>query len=253
VHPLIASLYAACLQLAVGSLLATVISDARGQVTPGFLRLAAVTALAGAALAWSLVERGEPPERLAANLLLLVTLGYSLLQFTGRRRVRLGFGWASLAIGSAAIVLAALARPSPSLGPGWTAATSAMSAVALGTSVMAMVLGHWYLMTPRLSARPLRLLCDLTILSLVALTGIALWYVLERPSATAFGPDTPLFRWMGFLAVTVVPIGVTIAARLCCEEWPRGRAIQAATGLLYITAAMVLAGALAGNMVLLTG
>jgi hypothetical protein len=46
---------------------------------------------------------------------------------------------------------------------------------------------------------------------------------------------------------------VTIAARICCEEWPRGRAIQAATGLLYITAALVLTGALAGNMVLLTG
>ena len=54
-HPLIASLYAALLQFAVGSLLATVVSDARGQVTPGFLRLAAVTALSGALLAWLLI------------------------------------------------------------------------------------------------------------------------------------------------------------------------------------------------------
>ena len=118
---------------------------------------------------------------------------------------------------------------------------------------MALVLGHWYLVTPRLSAVPLRVLCDLAIVSLVALTGFALWYVLERPAATAFGPDVAAFRWAGFVAVTLFPIGVTIAARLCCQEWPRGRAIQAATGLLYITAAMVLAGALAGNMVLLTG
>jgi hypothetical protein len=167
--------------------------------------------------------------------------------------VRLALGWASLAVGLAAMTLAAFARPSPSLGPAWTAATSAASAVALGTSVIAMVLGHWYLMTPRLSAKPLRLLCDLAIVSLVALSGVALWYVLQRPAATAFGVDTPLFRWTGFVSVTLVPIGVTIAARLCCDEWPRGRAIQAATGLLYITAAIVLAGALAGNMVLLTG
>jgi hypothetical protein len=252
-HPLIASLFAAILQFAVGSLLATALSDARGQVTPGFLRLAAVSALSGLALAWPLLGSAEPIERTTVLALLAVTLVYTVFQFTSRRRLRLGLGWLSLALGSLAIVLAAVARPSPSLGPTVTAVTSAASAVALGTSVMAMVLGHWYLVTPRLSAKPLRLLCDLAILSLVALTGIALWYVLERPAATAFGPDTPLFRWTGFVAVTIVPIGVTVAARFCCEEWPRGRAIQAATGLLYITAAMVLAGALAGNMVLLTG
>ena len=252
-HPLIASLYAATLQLAVGSLLATVVSDARGQVTPGFLRLAAVTAWSGVLLAWLLVGGGDALERTAAPALLLLTTTYTVLQFTGRRTVRLVLGWLGLAVGLAALVLAAAARPSPSLGPAWTSLAAGASAVALGASVIALILGHWYLVTPRLSARPLKLLCDLAILALLALTGVALWYVLERPAATAFGPDTAWFRWTGFVSVTVVPIGVTIAARICCQEWPRGRAIQAATGLLYITAAMVLAGALAGNMVLLTG
>jgi hypothetical protein len=252
-HPLIASLFAAILQFAVGSLLATAVSDARGQVTPGFLRLAAVSALSGVLLTWLLDANAEPTERVTMLALLLLTLVYTVLQFTGRRSLRLGIGWLTLGVGCLSIVLAAVARPSPSLGPAWTTAASAASAVALGASVMAMVLGHWYLVTPRLSAQPLRLLCDLAIVSLTALTLVALWYVLERPAATAFGPDTPLFRWTGFVAVTVVPIGITIAARICCEEWPRGRAIQAATGLLYLTSAMVLAGALAGNMVLLTG
>jgi hypothetical protein len=252
-HPLIASLYAATLQFALGSLLATVVTDTGGQVTPGFLRLAAVTALSGALLAWLLIGRGNPGEPAIALTLLLLTAGYTVLQFTRRRSVRLVVGWLGLLAGGVALVLAADARPSPSLGSAWTALAAAASAVALGTSVIALVLGHWYLVTPRLSARPLRLLCDLAVLSLVALTGFALWYVLERPAATAFGLDTALFRWSGFAAVTLFPIGITIAARVCCEEWPRGRAIQAATGLLYITAAMVLAGALAGNIVLLTG
>lgn len=252
-HPLIASLFAATLQFAVGSLLTTAVSDARGQVTPGFLRLAAVSALASVLLTWSLDANAEPVERVTMLALLLLTLVYTVLQFGGRRSFRLGIGWLTLGVGCLSIVLAAVARPSPSLGPIWTAVASATSAVALGASVMAMVLGHWYLVTPRLSAQPLRLLCDLAIVSLTALTLVALWYVLERPAATAFGPDTPLFRWTGFVAVTVVPIGITVAARICCEEWPRGRAIQAATGLLYLTSAMVLAGALAGNMVLLTG
>lgn len=251
--PLIASLYAATLQFAVGSLFAAVVSDAGGLVTPGFLRQASVAALLGALLAWSLTGRGAPGESGTALALLLLVLGYTVLSFSGRRTWRLRLGWLGLLAGGAAVVLAAGARPSPSLGPLLTGVASVASAVALGTSVMALVLGHWYLVTPRLSAVPLRRLCDLAILSLVALTGFALWYVLERPAATTFGPDSAIFRWSGFVAVTLFPIGITIAARICCQEWPRGRAIQAATGLLYITAAMVLAGALAGNMVLLTG
>jgi hypothetical protein len=252
-HPLISSLYASTLQFAVGCLLATVVCDQLGEVTPGFLRLAAVTALSGAWLAWMLTTNSAAGEATSALALLVLLLGYAVLQFSGLRRVRLAFGWTGLLAGAVCMVLAAGARPSPSIGPVWTGLAAIASAVALGASVIAMVLGHWYLMTPRLSARPLRLLCDLAIVSLVALSGLALWYVLERPSATTFGPDTAWFRWSGFAAVTVVPIGVTVAARLCCQEWPRGRAIQAATGLLYITAAMVLAGALAGNMVVLGG
>jgi hypothetical protein len=252
-HPLIASLYAATLQFAVGSLFAAAISDAGGKVTPGFLRQAAVAAFLGALLAWMLTGRGAFGESETALALLLLTAAYTVLQFTSNRSVRLWLGLLGQLAGFISIVLAPGARPSPSLGPALTGLAAVASAVALGTSVMALILGHWYLVTPRLSAVPLRQLCDLAILSLVALTGFALWYVIERPAATSFGPDTPWFRWAGFVAVSLFPIGVTIAARICCQEWPRGRAIQAATGLLYITAAMVLAGALAGNMVLLTG
>ena len=252
-HPLIASLYAATLQFGAGALVATLLSDWLAEVTPGFLRQGALCALAGAGLAYLLVGGGEPSERATGLALLLLTAAYTVLQFTARRRLRLGLGGLGALAGLAGLLLAAGARPSPSLGPTWTALAGLASALALGTSVTALVLGHWYLVTPRLSPAPLRLLCDLAVVSLVALSGFALWFVLERPDATNFGPNIPLFRWSGFVAVTVFPIGVTLAARICCQEWPRGRAIQAATGLLYITAAMVLAGALAGNMVLLTG
>ena len=252
-HPLIASLYAAALQFGVGALVATLLSDWLAEVTPGFLRQGALVALSGAGLAYLLVGGGAPAERWAALALLLLTLAYTAFQFVGSRGPRLALGAFGALAGVAGVLLAAWARPSPSLGPAWTALAGVASALALGTSVTALVLGHWYLVTPRLSARPLRRLCDLAIGSLVVLSGFALWYVLVNPDATAFGPNVPVFRWAGFVAVTLFPIGVTVAARRCCDEWPRGRAIQAATGLLYITAALVLTGALAGNMVLLTG
>ena len=54
-----------------------------------------------------------------------------MLQFTGRHALRLRLGWLGLLAGGIAIVLAAVARPSPSLGPVWTGLASAASAVAL--------------------------------------------------------------------------------------------------------------------------
>ena len=252
-HPLLAALYVATLQLAAGSLLATVLTEWRAEVTAGFLRFAAVVTLAGAGLAYLLVGGAEAAERACALVLLLLTLAYTLLQLGRTRALRRAVGGLGTAVGLAALILAAGARPSPLLGTGWTALASLASAVALGTSVMALLLGHWYLVTPRLSARPLRRLCDLAIGALVVLTGVGLWYLVSFPEATTVGPNSPLFRWTGLLSISLFPLGVTIAARLCCQEWPRGRAIQAATGLLYIVAALVLAGALAGNMVLLTG
>ncbi len=252
-HPLLAALYVATLQFAAGSLLATLLSEWRAEVTVGFLRLAAVTTLAGASLAYLLVDGAGPGEWACALGLLVGTLAYTLLQFGRARGPRLVAGGLGAVAGLAGLTLAAVARPSPLLGVGWTALASLASALALGTSTIALLLGHWYLVTPRLSARPLRRLCDLAIVALVVLTGIGLWYLVSYPEAQTVGPPSPLFRWAGLLSISLFPLGVTIAARLCCQQWPRGRAIQAATGLLYIVAALVLAGALAGNMVLLTG
>ena len=252
-HPLIAPLYAALLQFAAGSLLATFLTDRRAETTPGFLRLAAVTALGGALLAWLLVGGAEAGERALALGLLLLTLAYTGLQFGGARSPRLAVGGAATLLGLAGLLVAAAARPSPVLGPAWTAFASFASALALGTATTALLLGHWYLMTPRLSAQPLRRLCDLAIIALVVLTAVAFWYVGTYPEAAAIGPGGPLVSWIGVLAITLFPLGITVAARVCCREWPRGRALQAATGLLYIVAALVLTGALAGNMVLLRG
>jgi hypothetical protein len=131
-----------------------------------------------------------------------------------------------------------------------TLVASIASAVALGTATAGLLLGHWYLVTPRLSSRPLRLLCDLLLISLVPLTALAGWYVWRYGVA---GFDAPVL-WLGAGMITVFPAAVTLAARACCVDGPgRGRSLQAATGLLYIVAASVLAGGLAGNAVLLVG
>ncbi|MFN0074721.1 MAG: hypothetical protein ACKVVP_24835 [Chloroflexota bacterium] len=252
-HPAVASLYSGALQFAVGLYLASWITDLRGEVTPGFLRINAVTAACGALVALMVGVSVGGAERLLVQGFAVLAFFVFLQHWLRRGRARLITGGLLAGIGVVALILGGVDRPSPILGPGWTALVSIVSALALGGSMSALILGHWYLMTPRLTARPLKLLCDVTIISLVMLTGVASWYVAFHPETIVLGPRDPVLLWIGLLAIGVFPIGVTIAARLCCIEWPRGRALQAATGLLYVVATLVLAGALAGNMVVLGG
>jgi hypothetical protein len=258
----VAGLYAlmtALLQLAVGLLFAALVTDCRGQVTRGFLFIAAATASGAGWLAFSLsgLVGTEGLERVLQAVLLASLLVYTLLVGVPRlpRVVRLGLGFVALGFGLAVLSLAAEQRPSPILGPLLTAWSSWLSALALGAAIGGLLLGHWYLVTPKLSARPLRLLCDLLLASLVPLTALAAWYLLLEAGGigTPAGPGglsgAPL--WVGAGMMTLFPFGVTIAARSCCVDGPgRGRSLQAATGLLYLVAAAVLAGGLAGNAVL---
>jgi hypothetical protein len=144
------------------------------------------------------------------------------------------------------------------LGPALTSLIFCVSAMALGTATAGLLLGHWYLVTPNLTSRPLRLMCDLLLVSLAPLTLLAGWYLLLQtvppgPARGTAGLSGPLL-WVGGGMITLFPFLVTIAARACCIDGPgRGHSLQAATGLMYVVAAAVLAGGLAGNAVLLGG
>lgn len=253
----LASLYAllaVMLQLTLGLHFAALVTDWRGEVTRGFLALTAATALTLAGLAFGLAGLGrvEGLERALGAILALGLLAYTLLLASPRRSPRLQIGALTLACGLAAVGLAALHRPSPALGPPLTAAAYFLSALALGTGVGGMVLGHWYLTTPMLTSRPLRLFCDLLLLSLIPLTALAAWYLLLAPGSVTLGGLSGAALWLGVGTITLFPFGVTLAARGCCVDGPgRGRSLQAATGLLYLVAACILAGGLAGNAVLL--
>lgn len=251
---IIAALLAALLQLSVGLLCAAVLTDWRSQVTRGFLALAAVTALVSGGLAFALggLLNVGFTERLLNCGLVLALLLYALALVRASRRRRLGIGAVGLALGGLLLVVAAAARPSPEFGPLLTALAFLASTLALGAGLGGLLLGHWYLMTPWLTARPLRLLCDLLLASLAGLSALAVWYLGRAAGGLTVGGLSGVALWLGTGMVTLFPLAVTVAARSCCIDGPgRGRAIQAATGLLYLVAAALLAGGLAGNAVLL--
>ena len=129
------------------------------------------------------------------------------------------------------------------------AAQLILAALALGAVSDAMLLGHWYLVTPRLSPAPLLrmmwLLLIVLLLQVIAFM-IAILVVSAGPLAGPIGWLT----WLRVLAGIGLPIVITVLAMLAS----RAASLQASTGLLYIGLALVAAGSIAGaSITYLTG
>jgi hypothetical protein len=127
-------------------------------------------------------------------------------------------------------VLLRLAFPSALASAGVSLAVLA-GAAALGSSLVALSLGHWYLVSPTMAVRPL---VRITLVCLAALLVQTLLLVIALPRLT----DYVLLVAVRAVFGLVVPIGA------CIMAWrtARIRSLDSATGLLYIVVALVLAG-----------
>ena len=124
-----------------------------------------------------------------------------------------------------------------------------LAALALGAVNAAMLLGHWYLVTPKLSPTPLRrmmwLLVGVLVVQAVAF-GLALALVGLQP----IEGDLGWLTWLRLGAGILLPLVATVLAILAS----RAASLQASTGLLYIGLALVMAGSIAGaSLTYLTG
>src|SRR3990172_403994 len=151
-------------------------------------------------------------------------------------------GALAVAAGLAAIALLSQVFALPTWGYVGTLLSLIVGALVLGAVSMGMILGHWYLVTPRLPEQPLR---EMTLFLLLALGFQALLLIpslaLPRDSITT-SVDGPIganpFFWMR------VGGGLAFPAVLSYMAFDSSgvRAMQSATGLLYIAMALVLAG-----------
>ena len=239
--------------LAVGSFALTWLLRQVTDVTRGFLGFSAITAgLIG--LAWLFTELGLP---LASELAIesapeldeprrAAVASFTLLALLAG--VRLGRGGRALWLGGGAILtgLAAFAIGAV----GWTAGSSlavslwvhfvAISAVT-GGSLAAIVLAHWYLVTPKISEQPLLLTTRLLMWALVIqLLLFGVWLAVGIPSGEPFEALTgsnAVFVWLRLLVGLVFPLVlVAMAYRTALT-----RSMESATGLLYIEFAAVMA------------
>jgi hypothetical protein len=157
-------------------------------------------------------------------------------------------------LGLAGLWSAALVDPGRQLGGLGAPLAVLAGAIALGTALTGLSLGHWYLVSPGLSVRPLiqlSLACLAALLVQAALVPLLLLTPGSPPGALA-----SLFGAYGlFFGVRVVfGLLLPVAASVMTWRTARIRSLDSATGLLYIVAALVLTGEIvARSLFFLTG
>lgn len=259
-------------ELGIGSLWITVGSDLRGGVTRGFVMTMAFSVAVTVALTYWTASginlasdvdgyRIDPdyfgPTKRALLIVLVTSIIYMFSVFMGWDPIGRISGIAGSIAGAVAVctLAAFLAPPTwgfPAILLGLVAGTLAMGAVSVS-----MVWGHWYLTEGSLPAWPLR---DLAWALIVALAFQAVVLVINIIIPVRIEPDPSNGLDVGlfgnpalYLRIGVGLIFPVILAVLSLKT-TQMKAMQSATGLLYICMGAVFAGEVLGKgLMFLTG
>jgi uncharacterized membrane protein len=265
------------IEFCVGSLLVCVFAEWRGRVAPSFTKFcagmvtvaAAVTLLNSFALdpksaigGYRLDEDLLTWVKATLTVFLISTLPYNWAVLREDRPLAMTSGVGASVAGIAVIAVTAYYVSLPTWGFAGALLSIASGTLAVGLVVLAMTLGHWYLMTPRLPREPLS---ELTVL-LVAAIGLqavllvvnVLIPVREAPEATAFLGSTTLGEnpafWLRIAIGLLFPAALGYMSFVSSRGYPANEnAMMSATGLLYIAVGAVLVGeVLARGLLFLT-
>jgi hypothetical protein len=246
-------------EFSVGSLVAVLIADARGMVVPSFVKLSALLVVAGAGLAvlasfgasgadagdFRLDEDLYGPVRGVLIGFLAITLAYLWLVLRERRTPSLRAGALAASTGVVALGLLAYQVSGPTWGYAGPLLSVLAGALALGLVSEAMVLGHWYLVSPKLPGRPLQ---ELTFLLLAALAVQGLLLIVNAAIPARDVPESAAVL-AGSLGTNPafwlrIGVGLIFPLALAYMAWQSSRehAMMSATGLLYIAVGAVFVG-----------
>ena len=244
--------------LALGAYAAVVLLRRRTAATRGYLGFVAACAIGFGVLAW-LSDRAlpgslgsspvvpDPAYDLPRRVSLAIFSATALLALLVRRRSAVWGGRlevVALTAGAATVVFGALGWGDGPLGAAALLVQLAVLFAATGGVFAAMILGHWYLVTPKLPEGPLILISRI-LLFVVGLQVVlfAVWI------ATGAGPGSgapfrilvgpwALFVWLRLIVGLVFPLVVSWLA----VQTARTRSMESATGLLYINVGTIAAG-----------
>lgn len=244
--------------LALGSYAAVVLLRQRTAATRGYLGFTTACAIGFGVLAW--VSDGALPgslgdspvvadstwdgPRAVALALFCVLATIGLIARQARPAIAAIVEWTALAVGGAALLFGALAWGGAAIGSASLLIQLLIVSGATGGVFAAMILGHWYLVTPKLPEAPLILLAR-SLLVVVAVQMVLFWAWVAlgagpaggAPFAALVGPWA-LFVWLRLIVGLVFPLIVSWAS----VQTARSRSMESATGLLYINVGSIAAG-----------
>jgi hypothetical protein len=244
-------------EFTIGSLWVVLQSQIRGQSTPSFIKFCAATVFVMAGFAFwvaATINVGDeidgypldpsymPEARLALAFVFGLSLPYAFLTLIEARRLGIASGVVASIAGLVAIAFFAQVLAVPTWGYVGTLLSLIVGALVVGAVSMGMVLGHWYLVTPRLPEQPLREMTGL-LLIVMLLQAVLIIPALALPrDSFPSSVDTPVlenpFFWIRVAGGLAFPMLLAYMA----YDSSRVRAMQSATGLLYIAMALVLSG-----------
>ena len=244
--------------LALGSYAAVFLLRRRTQATRGYLGFTTACAIGFGLLAW--LSDGALPLTMGESPVVLdpawdgprraALAGFCVVALLALLIRRVRSGWApALELGAVilavlTLVFGALAWGGTSLGTLALFTELAVVSAATGGVFAAMILGHWYLVTPKLPEAPLILLSRALLAIMAVQVGLFVFWIATgagpaavAPFAALVGPYA-LFVWLRLIVGLVFPLIVSWAA----VQTARSRSMESATGLLYINVGTIAAG-----------
>ena len=247
--------------LAVGTFAVVLVARLATGATKGYLAFTALCAGAFGVLAW-LSDTGLPPlaqgspvvadaafdapRRVALAAFVVLAFATAVVMWRGGRGTIVAA--LGMAAGIAVIVLGSLTWGGGVTGAVPLAIQLGVLALATGGVLGAMILGHWYLVTPRLPEAPLVLISRrlqwvvaIQVLLFVGWVGFGAGPGAGTAAGGPFGAlvgPWALFVWLRLLVGLVFPLIVSWAA----VQTARSRSMESATGLLYINVGAIAAG-----------
>lgn len=243
--------------VAVGSMWAAAFGRLATQATKGYVGFVALSA-AGVAVLAALSDGALPglalgpaigttsawdlPRELGLWLEATAAFAFAIAVLRGRTARWLAIGGS--AIGGGVLLAGALSWGGTALGSALLVVQLAILAAATGGAWAAMILGHWYLVTPKLPEAPLVRFSRLLTGIVAAQLGLfAVWMALGAgpggvPGFGALVGSWALFVWLRLIVGLAMPLVVTWAA----IQTARTRSMESATGLLYIDVGLIAAG-----------
>ena len=245
------------IELAIGSAFLMWYLDRTGSAPAGFQRLTGAVNAGAIAFAGVLIPTIPRDPRVGLNVpvlnaftqvlvvVIVLVVAQLVVSFLPWRPFREAVGIITVLAGVFDLVLAAIARPSASPFDVFALLALPLGALALGGANAAMLLGHWYLVTPKLSTEPLQR-ASLVLVGAVALQlGLVLVAIARGQLTLDMEP--------AFVVAAALRIGVGICMTLAvglAAWWTARMNTQASTGLLYVGLGCVLSGEVSARVLL---